>query len=433
MTPDTSDCAPGHCMLLRLILPALAAVFMAGCTGTPRIPADAQQRIDTTDCQQTRCIDFIYIHGASHHSPEVHERFRRQIDAVHQWMQVSLADTPEFVHGVLDDGRRAINPVPKVNIWGEELLLVEDLQLLNTILEAESDEVLSFLTGARARLAVDIHDLVWVSHSHHQPLLLDPLHEQIKASAKAGRPVVLLGHSAGSVIAANYAFYRLPYINLKELSGRREVTDTLRALARDEDQNTCLSALMAADLVEFGSDGRLSATLEETDAIAALGLEQIRDDFWDFQLGALPEFTAEKCIGEQELAGLVTFGTMTSVLMSKADDGEGMLLALLLKYLYGHNMFWLTVNHADDPVSFSLYHEEGIPKTLEKMLGEEVRLQGGFFVSAKPLYRGATFLKAHSWYLNKPRDFARLTAETYADGYRRFVEQREQPAESDSP
>ncbi len=430
MTPDTAACPPGY---FRIAFLAMIAMLVAACSGSPRIPATARQRIDATDCAQTTCVDFIYIHGASHHSPEAHERFRRQIDAVHRWMQASFADTPEFAHAMLDDGRRAINPVPGLNIWGEELLLTEDLQLLNTILEAESDEVLSFLTGARARLAIDIHDLVWVSHSHHQPLLLDPLHEQIKASERAGRPVVLFGHSAGSVIAANYAFYRLPYINLKELSSRHQVTDALKKLTRDEDQNTCLSALMAADLVEFGPDGKLAATLEKTDAIAALGLEQIRGDFWDFQLGALPEFTAEKCIGEQELAGLVTFGTMNSVLMSKADDGEGMLLALLLKYLYEHGMFWLTVNHADDPVSFSLYHEEGIPKTLEKMLGEEVRLNGGFFVSARPEHGGATFLKAHSWYLNKPRDFARLTAETYADGYRRFVETANQTTESDQP
>jgi hypothetical protein len=75
---------------------------------------------------------------------------------------------------------------------------------------------------------VDIHDLFWVGHAHHQPTLLTPLHNKVNESAKRGHPVVLLGHSAGSLIAANYALYRIPYIRLDELARLPETSDALR-------------------------------------------------------------------------------------------------------------------------------------------------------------------------------------------------------------
>jgi hypothetical protein len=99
-----------------------------------------------------------------------------------------------------------------------------------------------------------------------------------------------------------------------------------------------------------------------------------------------------------------------------------MLLALFMRYLYTHDMFWLAVNHADDPVSFSVYDEQNIPDLLARILQMDVSVSGGFFVSAKPVRGGATFLDVHGWYLTSPDQFAKLVAETSADGYRRFVE-----------
>jgi hypothetical protein len=123
---------------------------------------------------------------------------------------------PEFTGSVFQNGRYQINPIPKIDFWGNEKLLMEDLESINWMLSIEKREIPTFLTGQRDHLAIDIHDLFWVGHSHHQPLLLTPLHEQIKASAQQGCPVVLFGNSAGSMIAANYALYRIPYIDLDE-------------------------------------------------------------------------------------------------------------------------------------------------------------------------------------------------------------------------
>lgn len=392
-----------------------------GCTGVPKLTTASLDAIARVDCIATSCIDFIYIHGAAHHSEEVDLRFRKQINLLHHWMQASLNSTPEFVSGVLNDGHYRINPAPKIDFWGNERLLMQDLDSVNWMLTNEMRSSPRFLVGQRERLAVDIHDLFWVGHSHRQPSLLAPLHKQVKASAALGRPVVLLGHSAGSMIAANYALYRVPFVELNELAQLPQVSQTLRELTSGRDQATCLAALFAADLIELGPDGKMIATLEGTTAVDHVRLDEFRRQFWSLQIGALPKYTAAECAKPGDIKGIVGFGTMAGVLLSKARDAEGMLLALLLRYLYSHDMFWLTVNHADDPVSFSTYNEEQIPERIENVLKMSVTLSGGFFVSAKPTYRGATFLSAHSWYLTSPSEFAKLLATTFADGYQRFV------------
>jgi len=392
-----------------------------GCVAAPTIPTASLDDMNAVDCDVNPCIDFIYIHGAAHHSDAINVRFSGQIDLLHQWMQVSLNDTPEFVAGALDGGRYHLNPEPKIDYWGNERLLMQDLESVNWMLTSEMRRSPGFLAGQRERLAVDIHDLFWVGHSHRQPLLLAPLHKQVQESVAQDRPVVLLGHSAGSLIAANYLLYRTPYIRLNELARAPQVSAALRELTTNRDESTCLAALFAADLVELGADGTMIATLESTTAADQVRMELFRKQFWAMQIAALTEYTRTECAKPGDIKGIVGFGTMAGVLLSKARDAEGMMLALLMRYLYANNMFWLTVNHADDPVSFSTYDEEKIPGKLEDILQMDVTLSGGFFVSAKPVHSGATFLSAHSWYLTSPSEFAALLAETYADGYRRFV------------
>jgi hypothetical protein len=211
-----------------LFVVILFALLPWGCAGTPNVPPETLDQIDQVDCHASPCLDFIYIHGAALHSAEIHNRFKNQVDLLHQWMQVSLNATPEFREGALKHGKYNLNPVPKIDFWGNEKLLMEDLESINWMLTNEKRDMPSFLTGQRGRLAVDIHDLFWVGHSHHQPTLLTPLHNKVNESAKRGHPVVLLGHSAGSLIAANYALYRIPYIRLDELARLPETSDALR-------------------------------------------------------------------------------------------------------------------------------------------------------------------------------------------------------------
>ncbi len=98
------------------------AVFTQGCSGIPEVPDNLKKDIQSADCSQVECIDFIYLHGSRPVKPgeeaQAEQDFYEQIDIMHEWVQAELYNEPTVQKYLLADGKRKINPKAGRFYWG---------------------------------------------------------------------------------------------------------------------------------------------------------------------------------------------------------------------------------------------------------------------------------------------------------------------------
>lgn len=198
------------------------AVLMQGCSGVPAVPDNLKKDIQSADCSQHACIDFIYLHGSRPVKPgdeaQAEQEFYQQIDVMHEWVQAELYDEPAVQKYLLADGKRKINPRPGRFYWGNisgnDYAVVQDMISWSQLEQGIPGPVARmmqevFITG--------IHDTFWVSDFENARRVHFSLHERIMDSVAQGREVVLFGHSAGAMALQTYALYQLPFVDLQEL------------------------------------------------------------------------------------------------------------------------------------------------------------------------------------------------------------------------
>jgi hypothetical protein len=395
------------------------AILTQGCSGVPEVPDNLRKDIQSADCSQLECIDFIYLHGSRPVKPgeeaQAEQEFYEQIDTMHEWVQAELYNEPTVQKYLLDDGKRKINPRAGRFYWGH--VSGEDYSEVQRI--TEWSELKHGVPGPAARLlqqvfVTGIHDTFWVSGFENARRVHFKLHEKIMKSVAQGREVVLFGHSAGAMAIQTYALYQVPYVDLQELLSVGDNQEGKDILGERELQ-TCLRAMLESGVLEISNEGRLvgrlaTATMHDQDALKVFRQQLVRE-----KLERLPEATQKFCLPPNALRGLVTYGNPALVLDMKLSGDRGQALFYFMRYVLQEQLFWLNINHIRDAMGYAIYDGDDLPEILERSLAVPVMPNGGFFISGSAT-SGASVLSAHSWYWLKPHQFSKVLAETFAKG-----------------
>lgn len=411
------------CSVLNKKLPGplliAIAVLTQGCSGVPAVPDNLKKDIQSADCSQLECIDFIYLHGSRPVTPggaaQAEQDFYEQIDTMHEWVQAELYNEPTVQKYLLADGKRKINPKAGRFYWGH--VSGDDYSVVQRMTDWSQLE--HGMPGPVARLmqqvfVTGIHDTFWVSGFENARRVHFKLHEKIMNSVAQGREVVLFGHSAGAMAIQTYALYQVPFVDLQELLSMGPSQKFKDILGKIELQ-TCLRAMLESGVLEISNEGRLVVQLTTVTMRDQGALEAFREQLVREKLESLPEFTQNFCLPPNALRGLVTYGNPALVLDMKLSGDRGQTLFYFMRYLLQNGLFWLNINHVRDPMGYAIYDGDDLPDILERNLGLPVVPNGGFFVSGAAT-GGATVLSAHSWYWLKPHQFSKVLVETFAKG-----------------
>ncbi len=395
------------------------AVLAQGCSGVPAVPDNLKKDIQSADCSQAECIDFIYLHGSRPVTPggeaQAEQDFYEQIDTMHEWVQAELYNEPTVQKYLLADGKRKINPKAGRFYWGH--VSGDDYSVVQRMTGWSQLE--HGMPGPVARLmqqvfVTGIHDTFWVSGFENARRVHFKLHEKILESVAQGREVVLFGHSAGAMAIQTYALYQVPFVDLQELLSVGDNQEGKDILGKRKLQ-TCLRAMLESGVLEISNEGRLvgrlaTVTMRDQDALEGFRQQLVRE-----KLETLPEFTQKFCLPPNALRGLVTYGNPSLVLDMKLSGDRGQTLFYFMRYLLQNRLFWLNINHIRDAMGYAIYDGADLPEILERNLGLPVVRNGGFFISGSAS-SGASVLSAHSWYWLKPHQFSKVLAETFAKG-----------------
>ncbi len=395
------------------------AVLSQGCSGVPEVPDDLKKDIQSADCSQIECIDFIYLHGsrpvASGEEAQAEQDFDQQIDTMHAWVQAELYSEPLVQKSLLADGKRKINPTAGRFYWGhasgDDYSVVQKMTDWSHLEHGIPGPLARYIQKA---FITGIHDTFWVSGFENARRVHLRLHEKILDSVALGREVVLFGHSAGAMAIQTYALYQVPFVDLQELLSMG-ISQQFKDVLGTTELQTCLRAMLESGVLEINNEGRLTvrlatATMRDQDLLDEFRRQLVRE-----KLERLPEFTQNFCLPPNALRGLVTYGNPALVLDMKLSGDRGQTLFYFMRYLLQNQLFWLNINHIRDAMGYAIYDGEDLPEILENKLELRVVPDGGFFVSGSAS-SGASVLSAHSWYWLKPHQFSKVLAETFAKG-----------------
>ena len=172
---------------------------------------------------------------------------------------------------------------------------------------------------------------------------------------------------------------------------------------------TCIDAIEKSKIGIFSSSGDFVLNQNE---------EQIKKSYLK-----LNEFTTSECLPDNEILGVVNYGSPMALFYSDANSTSIEINRYnmdLYRYIKNNNMFLLTVNFADDPIGFPLYKNlsaEQIENLYNVGFNDDGR---GFIYSKSDIKSPSTCIGAHESYWKYTRKFAKAVVKAYADGYKNF-------------
>lgn len=371
-------------------------------------------------------IAFIYIHGAQQYTDKNKKKFEKQVAKLHEKIIERSIKSDIVYKKLLLDGKYAIAKEPITYYWGDQYQ--ESVSFLDFQLDSYENYYRRIVGFFRKKLVYPLHDLIWLSRYHNQKQIVNGLFEEIQKQNNLGKEVVLLGHSAGSVVAFDSAIYRLPIVNLhEELKAGGATKQELLDLFEGQ-SHTCAQALLGSGLTKIDEGGNMVAIFDGLNSSVEHEEEfnKIRDDYYDEILPTILDSTKANCIKDGGIAGLVTFGSPLLVSTSLTDeDLEGKLSDDLFKHIVNKGIFWLHINHLNDFIGLPMQADELMQKIYKENVGKEEPERLGFITNNPIKKWGSTIIGAHGWYFRSSRGFSKLFIRTYEKGYEESIEARE--------
>ncbi len=363
-----------------------------------------------------RDIHFIYIHGTNHNTPQSHQDFNQAVKRLHPILRADLSQDPLVQAHLLKNGAYRIDTNPIAFFWGDQSR--EEANIVETRAQLFHSMV---ATRVRMAIAATLHDAVWLENDENKYKVLSRLYSEFISQTTVPRYIVLMGHSAGSMVTFEFVLDRLPYINVADFASRIGVAPDIIAFLKSKNPpvQTCLEALLKSDAVRFDRKGELVPFLKDFQTAATQELTSLRAKHLNELADQINEADREVCLPQGSLKGVVTFGSPIVLFFSTALDPQsvrGYLTSNMLQYILAHDMFWLHVNHVKDPIGIPFGTGENPQQTLEGILKAPVHPRGGFLIGY-PVRGKATVISAHSWYWNHPKQFSQAIVKAYNTGY----------------
>ena len=345
-----------------------------------------------------KTIKFIYVNGSNSNDQKAKEAYMKGFHKLHKQMKAVFEKDEFITEHLLKNNEYKIDADEDVMFWGFQSR--QELDTINNNLAAAKRFSPSVSQHLRGFLAHCMHDAVWVQRNSNMQRIIDQLHKKVMKAEKDGQKVVLLGHSAGSFVTYEYLLHKLKAGKVDFLTGKKE------------NKYTCLDAVLKSEMAFLSADDRLIKNPNEQ----------------KFQEGynKLDEYTKCNCAADDTISGIINFGSPLSLFyssqISNSRSSDSAYKLHFLKYLQSNDMFFLTVNYADDPIGFpvnSNISKNDIEMEFNAALDENGR---GFVYNDSKVRSRITFMGAHFAYWKLPKRFSKAVKDAYIKGYKNFYE-----------
>ena len=354
--------------------------------------------------QEQKEIQFIYINGSNNNDKKMKNWFYKGMHKMHHKMRKQFLESEFISEKFLENNKYTISTEPEAYFWGDKS--IEGLELLNSDLSIT--EMFSPRLAQRVRkfFAHCLHDAIWVSHYRNMRPVISDLHKQIIDNHNKGKSVVLFGYSAGSFVTYEYMFNKFPNIDVEKYFDNTFTSNEFKTYVKaNKKKDTCIDALIDSKLAVFSAEGVL---------IPNNNLEKAKENY-----DKLDEYTCLSCMPENSIKGVVNFASPLILFYSDISNPNYPLTfhnKLLYKYLLENNMFWLTVNYADDPFGFPTTKNISFVDLQDK-IKLEIKPNKGFLYNKSNVKSRRTFLGAHTSYWDTANKFSKAVVKAYEDGY----------------
>ena len=352
-------------------------------------------------------IDIIYIHGAY----ETKEAFDKSVNNVHGDMVKQFSSDPLMYKKLLDNGNKKIGEEPVIFFWADKT--TESLKVIDKALAYAKNFSSKIAQFGRETLSHTLHDAIWISKSSNSRELLNNLNNYVKTESEKGQEVILYGYSAGSLLTVQYMTNRLPILDLNELYNDNDTSYTGKYLANlvktTKFEPTCLDALKESKLIFY---------TDSDEFVANPNTEYLKNT-----LPQLNSYTEKFCAPKNTVKGFVVFGAPLTTFdsgISKSGSAENTLSQLVMKHLVENDMFFLTVNYANDFIGMPLPGIPTLDSLKEKNLLSDIDPKGGFIYDDSKVKNHTLFFSAHLAYWSSGKKFAKSIVNAYNAGYKHF-------------
>ncbi len=349
-------------------------------------------------------IQFIYINGSNNNDKKMRNWFFDGMNKLHPKMKDAFFNSEYIQEKLLENGKYIISEEPEAFFWGNKS--IEEIETINSDLKITKMFSPRLAQRVRSFMAHCLHDAIWVSHYRNMHPVVDDLHKQIMDNYKKGKTVILFGYSAGSFITYEYMFNKFPNINVENYYDTTYVSEELKTYIKENKKNdTCLDALLDSNLAVYSADKKL---------IPNNNTEVVKENY-----NKLDEYTCKSCMPKGAIKGVVNFASPLVLFYSDISKPNYPLTyhnKLLYKYLLENNLFWLTVNYADDPFGYPASKNISYFDLKDK-LNMEIKPNKGFLYSKSDIKSRRTVLGAHTSYWSTGKKFSKAVVQAYEEGY----------------
>lgn len=348
-------------------------------------------------------VSLIYINGSNIKDEKIKKWYLKGVRKFHPCMKNAFEQSPFTQKYFLQYGKYYIKELPIIFVWGDK-----DYQnSANAKRNSATSKGLIIWLACKIRSTAKnvLHDIIWVQNHHNMNVVLDKLHKLVMAEIQKGNKILFYGYSSGSFITYEYFLSRTPYINVAEFFDSVDASKEQRDFVFQHPmKNTCVSAL-EQKLAVYSADGH-----------AILG-----NDFNIFKTNYmnLDKETDSVCVPDNAVIGIVNIASPLVLFKSDISDPNFSLTyynRLLYKYIFENDIFWLTVNYSEDPLSFPSGKNLKI-KELENIMNLDIEPRAGF-IYGQSNARGGIFAITHLYYLSQPKTLSKAIVKAYEDGYR---------------
>ena len=353
-------------------------------------------------------VKFIYINGANNNTPSMQKWFYNGVYKLHPQMKHQF-ETSKFVKKyILKDGQYQIEEEPGIFFWGDKTL--NDLNTVNEGLITTSMLSPKLAQVVRSLFAHCMHDAIWIQKPHNMSIILEDLHKQIQEAYQRKQKVVLFGYSAGSFVTYKYLFNKLTGLTAQTITKKMQLNNEQAKYIQSYNISpTCIDALTSSKLAVYSANEEL---------IPNPNFEMFKNSYKN-----LNKTTREVCIPEDTVMGIVNYASPIVLFYSDIKDptveinkyNEDLFISMK-----NNNLFWITVNFADDPLGYPLTRnltEEEISAIHNLEFDENGR---GFFHDKSDVKSPATFLGAHTSYWKFAKKFSKAVVDAFEEGYTNF-------------
>ena len=370
--------------------------FILGCLMLSYSAAQAIEDNNTTK----NSIRFIYLNGSNANDEKARQDYTDGVFKTQKQIKLIMENDETISKNLLENGKYTINERPSILFWGFQSQ--KSLNAVNNDLAIASLVSPKIAQSVRKLISHCLHDAIWIQKDHNMKKVMDQLHRMVIDAHEQGEKVILLGHSAGSFVTFNYLLHKIKAVDIDTLMDRKAISN--------HEHCTCADAIIDSKLGYQLANGNIVLDVDRLS----------KDEIYK----RLDRFSEKSCMPDNTVAGIINFGSPLSLFYPDIAGGDSLVSEkqqfAFVKHILEDNIFYLTVNFADDPIGFPV-GRNGTAQDIEMQFNSSIDKNArGFLYNYSSVKSPATFASAHSSYWKHPKKFAKMCKDAYIKGLQNF-------------